>query len=58
MLNIDFDFNTLPTNDIASHLAKFGIPTLTSLRVVDPYKATIVPVNAEVRPLARIVCVR
>ncbi|GAA6011517.1 hypothetical protein JCM10207_002646 [Rhodosporidiobolus poonsookiae] len=39
ILNIDFDFNSLKTADIANHLETFGVPELSSFKVHDPHKA-------------------
>ncbi|KAK4701397.1 hypothetical protein P7C70_g4838, partial [Phenoliferia sp. Uapishka_3] len=39
ILNIDFDFNSLKTSEIRSHLTKFGIPALKELKVTKPHDA-------------------
>ncbi|GAA5907376.1 hypothetical protein JCM5296_002178 [Sporobolomyces johnsonii] len=39
ILNIDFDFNSLRTNDIKGHLTKFGVPDIKELKVIRPNDA-------------------
>ncbi|BGP19956.1 hypothetical protein JCM10213v2_008087 [Rhodosporidiobolus nylandii] len=41
ILTIDFDFNSLKKSDIKPHLAKYGIPSVESLQVLEPHKAKI-----------------
>lgn len=40
--------NSLPKGDIRGHLERFGVPTITELRVVQEEKVALVPVNKEV----------
>ncbi|KAK4051477.1 hypothetical protein OIO90_004691 [Microbotryomycetes sp. JL221] len=42
------DFNTLRTKEIASHLQKFGVPSLRNMHLVKHQDAAFVPVNDQV----------
>ncbi|BGP11269.1 hypothetical protein JCM10049v2_007172 [Rhodotorula toruloides] len=41
ILTVDFDFNSIRKDEIKGHLSKYGIPEISSLKVVKPHDARI-----------------
>ncbi|BGP27574.1 hypothetical protein JCM10295v2_006546 [Rhodotorula toruloides] len=41
ILTVDFDFNSIRKDQIKGHLSKYGIPEISSLKVVKPHDARI-----------------
>uniref|UniRef100_A0A0K3CQ10 BY PROTMAP: gi/472582471/gb/EMS20157.1/ dimethylaniline monooxygenase (N-oxide-forming) [Rhodosporidium toruloides NP11] gi/647402401/emb/CDR48655.1/ RHTO0S19e01728g1_1 [Rhodosporidium toruloides] n=1 Tax=Rhodotorula toruloides TaxID=5286 RepID=A0A0K3CQ10_RHOTO len=41
ILTVDFDFNSIRKDEIKGHLSKYGIPEISSLKVVKPHDARV-----------------